>query len=214
MTDLYLHERLYRGAEAIQKLAVINIVVCGGGAIGSLLTDNLVRQGVRHLTVIDHDRIEQHNVGTQLFAQSDAGAFKAEVLKAHCWRVAGVEITAVTKWLDERTVQKFLRGAQLVADAFDNSASRRIVTEYCKAHNIACLHLGLNADYGEVRWNKSYRVPNDVLEGNACDYPLARNLILLVVAAGSESVMRYVVEERQEHYSVTLRDLKINLETE
>ncbi len=214
MADLYLHERLYRGADALQKLAAVNIVLCGGGAIGSLLADNLVRQGIRQLTVIDDDRIEQHNVGTQLFAQSDVGGFKAEVLKTLCFRAAGVEISAIAKRLEERTIQKFLRGAQLVVDAFDNSASRRLVAEHCAAHNLACLHLGLNADYGEVHWNEGYRVPNDVLEGNACDYPLARNIILLVAAVGSEVLLRYILEGTQENYSVTLKDLKINLEME
>jgi hypothetical protein len=71
----------------------------------------------------------------------------------------------------------------------------------------------MNADYGEVRWNDVYRVPADVVEGNVCDYPLARNLILLVVAAGCEAVLRYVLDGRQENYAVTLRDLKITPET-
>jgi molybdopterin/thiamine biosynthesis adenylyltransferase len=212
MSDLYLHERLYRGAPAMAALGAVKVVLCGAGAIGSLLADNLVRQGVTKLAAIDFDRVEAHNAGTQLFGQSDVGAFKAEVLKAHCFRAAGVEIEAVARRLDERTAPKLLRGAGLVIDSFDNSASRRLVSEHCRAAALTCLHLGLNADYGEVRWNEGYRVPGDVVEGNACDYPLARNLILLVVAAGSEAVLRYLLEGRKENYSVTLKDLKISFE--
>ena len=70
--------------------------------------------------------------------------------------------------------------------------------------------MGMNADYGEVRWNELYRVPKDVVEGDVCDYPLARNLILLLVAAGCEAILRYMLENKKENYSVTLRDLKIN----
>lgn len=70
----------------------------------------------------------------------------------------------------------------------------------------------MNADYGEVRWNDGYRVPQDVVEGDVCDYPLARNLILLLVAAGCEAILRHVIENIRENYSVTLRDLKINIE--
>jgi molybdopterin-synthase adenylyltransferase len=214
MTDVYLHERLYRGAEAMAKLGAVKVALCGAGALGSLLADNLVRQGVRQLTVIDDDRVEAHNAGTQLYGQSDVGAFKVDVLRAHCFRTAGVELTPLAKRLDERTAAKFLRGAGLVIDTFDNSASRRLVTEYCQSTGVAGLHLGLNADYGEVRWNEGYRVPADAVLGNACEYPLARNLILLVVAAGSEAVLRLVLEDRRENYSVTLRDLKINPEME
>jgi molybdopterin-synthase adenylyltransferase len=212
MTDVYLHERLYRGDDALAKLGAVKVALCGAGALGSLLADNLVRQGVRQLTVIDDDRVEAHNAGTQLYGQSDVGAFKAEVLRAYCFRAAGVELTPLAKRLDERTAAKFLRGADLVIDTFDNSASRRLVTEHCRGAGVAGLHLGLNADYGEVRWNEGYRVPADAVLGNACEYPLARNLILLVVAAGSEAVLRYILESRKENYSVTLRDLKINPE--
>lgn len=213
MTDLTLHEQIYRGADAIQKLGAIKVAVCGAGALGSHLVDNLVRQGVRQITVIDHDRVQSHNAGTQIYAQSDTGAYKADLLRAHCFRAAGVEITAFAKTLNEQTVNKFLRGAELVVDTFDNSASRRLVSEHCRAADIPCLHLGMNADYGEVHWNEGYRVPQDVVAGDVCDYPLARNLVLLTVAAGSEAVLRFVLEGRQENYTITLRDLHIDSET-
>ena len=205
-----MHEALYRGADAIARLGAIKIAVCGAGALGSLLIDNLVRQGARHVVAIDHDRVEAHNAGTQLYGQNDVGAFKVDVLKAQCFRSAGVEITAINKWLDERTIKKALRDAELVIDTFDNSASRQLVTDYCREQGVACLHLGLNADYGEVRWNETYRVPNDVVAQDVCAYPLARNLILLTVAAGSEAILRYVLEGWRENYSVTLKDLSIN----
>lgn len=212
MTDIYLHEALYRGPEAVKKLGQVQVTLCGAGALGSLLADNLARQGVQQLTVIDFDRIEQHNAGTQLYGQSDVGAKKVDVLKAHLYRAVGIEVTVYDRRLDKRSVKKFLRAADLVVDTFDNSISRQIVTEFCRQQGIECLHLGMNADYGEVRWNHGYRVPQDVVEGDVCDYPLARNLILLLVAAGCEAILRYVIENVRENYSVTLRDLKINIE--
>lgn len=213
MTNVYLHEASYRGPEAIKKLGQISVTICGAGALGSLLADNLARQGVRRLTAIDFDRIEEHNAGTQLYGQADVGAKKAEVLRAQLFRAVGIELTVYDRRLDDRTVKKFLRGADLVVDTFDNSTSRRTVTDYCREQHIDCLHLGMNADYGEVRWNDVYRVPGDVVAGDVCDYPLARNLILLLVAAGSEAILRCVLEGDKENYSVTLRDLKINVDS-
>jgi molybdopterin-synthase adenylyltransferase len=212
MAQFFLHEELYRGHEALERLGRVKLMVCGAGALGSLLVDNLVRQGVRHIAVIDHDRVEAHNVGTQLYGQGDVGAFKVEALRALCFRAAGVEIEAIAKTLDERSAPKLLREADVVIDSFDNSAARQIVTEQCRANQIACLHLGLNADYGEVHWNERYRVPQDVMLRDPCAYPLARNLIGLVVAIGSETIVRYVLDGVQENRSVTLCDLKINLE--
>jgi molybdopterin/thiamine biosynthesis adenylyltransferase len=212
MPDHFLHESLYRGDEALARMGAPRIVACGAGALGSHLAENLVRQGVCHLTVIDDDRVEAHNIGTQVYEEGDVGAPKADVLRARCFRATGVEIAAVTKRLTAQNVAKLLRDADLVCETFDNSASRGLVADYCRERGVACLHLGVNADYGEVRWNEVYRVPSDILAGNACDYPLARNLVLFVVALGGEAVVRFLLAGERQSYSFTLRDLAINWE--
>jgi hypothetical protein len=73
---------------------------------------------------------------------------------------------------------------------------------------LPCLHVGLYADYGEVIWDAGYRVPNDVA-GAVCDYALARNLVLLVVAIASEVILRFVLDGAQQNWSATLRDFAI-----
>jgi len=223
MPDIFYHETLYRGPEALARLAQVRLTVCGAGAVGSNLVDSLVRQGVRRVTVIDFDRVEAHNVGTQTYAESDVGAFKVEVLQAEVFRAVGVEITAIRQRLTERNVAKLLAGADpstgsgqaLVVDGFDTHASRVLVTEHCRAAGIPCLHVGLSADYAEVMWNESYRVPHDVdgAGANVCDYPLARNLIQFAVALASEAVIRFVLDGQRQSYSFTLRDLRINVES-
>jgi molybdopterin/thiamine biosynthesis adenylyltransferase len=215
MRDFFHHEAIYRGADSLERLAAVRLVICGAGAVGSNLVDALVRQGFRQVTVIDFDRVEAHNVGTQTYAESDAGAFKVDVLQAEVFRAVGVEIGVSRKRLTDRNVAKFLGGGDLVVDGFDNHESRALVTEHCRAAGIPCLHVGLSADYAEVLWNDGYRVPRDVEQEGAdvCDYPMARNLIQFAVALASEAVVRFVLEGVQQDYSFTLRDLRINLET-
>ena len=41
--------------------------MCGAGAVGSNLVDNLARQGAENLCVVDRDRVEEHNVSTQVW---------------------------------------------------------------------------------------------------------------------------------------------------
>jgi molybdopterin/thiamine biosynthesis adenylyltransferase len=213
MRDLHHHEALYRGDEALARLGEVRLAVCGAGAVGSNLVDNLVRQGFRHLTVIDFDRVEVHNVGTQTYAESDAGAFKVEVLQAEVFRAVGIEISARRKRLTEQNVARLLAGADLVVDGFDNHQARALVTEHCRANHLPCLHVGLSADYAEVFWNEGYRVPHDVGDAGAdvCDYPLARNLIQFAVAVASEALVRFVLEGRKQDHSFTLKDLQINI---
>jgi molybdopterin/thiamine biosynthesis adenylyltransferase len=208
MADKFHHEAIYRGSEQLARLANQQLTICGAGALGSHLADNLVRQGFRQLRVIDRDRVEEHNVSTQLYGESDVGAWKVEVLRQRLFRATGVEIEALRKELGERTARTLLQDGGLVIDTFDNSASRRLVQEQCRALRLPCLHVGLYADYGEAIWDERYRVPQDVA-GDVCDYPLARNLILLVVAVASEIIVRFVLAGERKDFSVTLRDFAI-----
>jgi molybdopterin/thiamine biosynthesis adenylyltransferase len=208
MAGLLHHERLYRGADAIARLAAQPLTLCGAGALGSHLADNLARQGFTRLRLLDRDRVEEHNVSTQLYGLSDVGAPKAEVLRGRLFRATGVEAEAVVKELTERNARSLLKGGGLVLDTFDNSASRRLVQETCRSLQLPCMHVGLFADYAEVIWDERYRVPPDV-GGDVCDYPLARNLVLLAVAVASEALVRAVLGGERLDWSVTLRDLAV-----
>ena len=202
------HETLYRGADVLARLGALRITLCGAGALGSHLADNLVRQGVRSLRVVDHDAVEPHNVGTQLYGNAEVGAKKADALKNRVFRACGIEIDAVAKELTDRTADKLLAGAGLVVDTFDNSASRRLVQDACRRLGVPCLHVGLNADYAEVLWDEGYRVPNDGV-ADVSDDPLARNLVLLAVAVASEVVVRYAADGTRENWTLTLRDYAV-----
>ncbi len=209
----YLHESEYRGADAIEKLATVNITLCGAGAIGSLLADNLVRQGFRKMRVIDCDRVEEHNVGTQLYDRSDVGGWKSELLRNRLFRACEAEIDAVTKRLESTNVKKFLKASDVVIDALDNSQSRQLVQDHCRASGLECLHVGLYQDYCEAIWDADYRVPSDV-GGDVCEYPLARNLVLLSVSIASELLLGFILDGEKRNLSATLKDFSVReLET-
>ena len=208
MAGKFHHEQIYRGADSLTRLADIRLTLCGVGALGSHLADNLARQGFGCLRVLDRDRVEEHNIGTQIYNEADVGAWKAEVLRNRIFRATGMEVEAVTKELGARNARTLLKGTDVIVDTFDNSASRRLVQEFCRSERMACLHVGLSADYAEVIWDEHYRVPADVL-GDVCDYPLARNLVLLTVAVASETLLRFVLDGTRQNWSVTLRDFAV-----
>jgi hypothetical protein len=101
-----------------------------------------------------------------------------------------------------------LKEPGIILDTFDNSAARRLVQDRSRAAGVACLHAGLFADYGEVIWDEHYRVPQDVA-GDVCDYPLARNLVLMTVAVASEALIRFILDGMRQDWSVTLGDFAI-----
>lgn len=210
MPGKFHHEVLYRGDPLLARLASLRIVICGVGALGSNLAETLVRQGVARLRLIDHDRVEEHNIGTQTYVQADIGQPKADALRKHLFRVAGVEAEAVRKQLTSDNARVLLKDVDLIVDAFDNSASREIVQQHARAAGIPTLHAGLFADYGEVVWDAAYRVPRDVA-GDVCDYPLARNLVIMTVAIVAEEIIRWAGEQPRQNWSLTLRDFAVRV---
>jgi molybdopterin/thiamine biosynthesis adenylyltransferase len=209
----HLHEELYRGgADALARLRDLRVVLCGAGAVGSNLADNLARQGFAALRAIDHDRVEEHNVGTQLYGENEVGVWKVEALRNRLFRATGVEIGAVRKEMTAQNAAALVKDAALVIDTFDNSASRRLVQDACRAAGVPCLHVGLFEDYCEVIWDEHYRVPGDpaaAAAADVCNYPLARNLVMLAVAIASEVVVGFALDGRRDQWSATLKDFAV-----
>jgi molybdopterin-synthase adenylyltransferase len=210
MAGYFHHESLYRGPEMLQKLSALRLTLCGAGAVGSNLADNLVRHGAGKLRVIDHDRVEAHNISTQIYVQGDVGGWKVESLRNHLFRACGVEIDPLRKMLDARNAGVLLKDADLVIDAFDNTRARQCVQDQVRAAKLPCVHVGLYADYCEIVWDEQYRVPGAPAgEIEICDYPLARNIVLLAVAVATESILRWAADGSRASFSATLRDFAI-----
>jgi molybdopterin/thiamine biosynthesis adenylyltransferase len=206
--DIFYHERLHRTEAVMARLRELPVTVCGAGALGANLTETLARQGFTRLAIIDCDRVEERNLSTQPYYRGDIGAQKAKILANSLYRALGVAVTGRAEELTAANAAKLLTGSGLVVDTFDNSAARQAVKDACTAAGIRCLHVGLAAGYAEILWNEGYRVPS-AANDDVCDYPLARNLVLLTVAVTAEVVVRFAETGEQAEYTITLDDFAV-----
>ncbi|MBD2614732.1 MAG: ThiF family adenylyltransferase [Nostoc sp. ZfuVER08] len=205
---IFFHEQLYRSNAVMAKLKNYPVTICGAGALGANIAENLARSGFEKLTVIDRDRIEERNLSTQPYYRSDVGAFKAKILANNLYRAIGTKVDAKTKELTPANVNQLLQDSQLIIDVFDNSVARQILKDYADKFSIPCLHAGLAADYAEVIWNEFYCVPSEVND-DVCDYPLARNLVILTVAVVCETIISFIATAEQRNFTITLKDLSV-----
>lgn len=205
---IFFHEQLYRTDAVMAKLKNYAITICGAGALGANLAENLARSGFGKLKVIDCDRIEERNLSTQPYYRSDVGAFKAKILANNLYRAIRIKVEAETKELTSANVAQLPKDSQLIIDVFDNSMARQAVKDYAHHSGIFCLHAGLSTDYAEVIWNHVYRVPSDA-NNDVCDYPLARNLVMLCVAVTCETIVFFIETGKQHNFTITLKDLTI-----
>lgn len=206
--SIFFHEQLYRSQQSMAKIRDYPVTICGAGALGANITETFARSGFGKLKIIDCDRIEERNLSTQPYYRSDVGAFKAKILANNLYRALGVQIEAETKRLTAANTKQRLDPSNLIVDAFDNSGSRQAVKDYCDRTGQPCLHAGLASDYAEVIWNDIYRVPSDAND-DVCDYPLARNLVLLTVAITCESAFTFIITGNLQSFTITLKDLSV-----
>lgn len=206
--SIFFHEQLYRTSEIMAKLRDLPVTICGAGALGANITENLARAGLAKLKVIDCDRIEERNLSTQPYYRSDVGALKTKILANNLYRALAVKVDGVSKELTAENAGQLLAKSALVVDSFDNSVGRKAIKDYCADATIPCLHVGLARDYSEIIWNENYRVPSPAND-DVCDYPLARNLVMLTVAVASEAIINFAATGSRENFTVTLGDFAV-----
>ncbi|HEY9903079.1 MAG TPA: ThiF family adenylyltransferase [Candidatus Sericytochromatia bacterium] len=205
---MFVREQLYRTPALMTQVKDLSVTVCGAGALGANITENLARAGFGKLVAIDRDRIEERNLSTQPYYKSDIGAYKVKILSNTLYRALGVTVDGRAKELTATNAPQLLRDTTLVIDTFDNSVARQAVKDYCKEAQLPCLHVGLASDYAEVIWNDIYRVPSPAND-DVCDYPLARNLVMLAVAVACEVLINFVASGQQQSFTVTLGDFAV-----
>ncbi len=209
--DHLKHEESYRGADLLDKLKNYHIVVCGCGAIGSNLIFNMIRQGFENFTVIDFDRIEDGNKGTQIWGKREVGAKKVQIMKNIAISTMGVNINAIDKKLTDSNINSIKWASfknPIIIDSFDNSDGRGLIANFCKEKGFDCLHIGLAEGYADIAWNEDYRIPRDVGQ-DVCDYPLSRNICMMAVIVGIETIIRFIEKGEKKNRSITLGDFKI-----
>ena len=120
--------------QALREEPTIAVVGCGG--TGAFVAEGLCRLlGDRpaKLALIDHDRVEPHNLRRQAFYAGDVGEFKAQVVAQRLSRRFGREIAYSVYPYDEsvhRDLFDFRWGARgLVIGCVDNPSARRAIAE-------------------------------------------------------------------------------------
>ncbi len=122
-------ERLVGGA-GMERLAAKRVIIFGVGGVGSWCAESLVRTGVRHLTVVDSDRVCVTNVNRQLMAtMQTVGMVKVEALRERLLSInPKAEITAVQRIYSADTADSFaLDGYDYVVDAIDSLQDKALL---------------------------------------------------------------------------------------
>ena len=121
--EIFNRAELLLGADTMERLAAVRVIVFGVGGVGSWCAEGLVRSGVRHLTLVDADIVAPTNINRQRMATvSTVGRSKVEALREMLLDInpEAVIDTIHRRYTEETSAEFDLDSYDYVIDAIDS----------------------------------------------------------------------------------------------
>lgn len=143
---IFKRMELLVGDRVMELTAATKVIIFGVGGVGSWCAESLVRSGIRHLTIVDSDRVCITNINRQLMATTKTvGRVKVEALKERLLEINPMaEIVALQKIYDETTAEEFcLSDYDVIIDAIDSLKDKALlIMEACKTEALFISSMG------------------------------------------------------------------------
>lgn len=190
----------------------MKIFICGLGAIGSNLLDQLCTMHPEiEYHAVDFDLVEERNIKTQFYFEQHVGIKKAMAIRSsihtkHSTNQISIQAypQKIMSHIDLAQIlfsRDFDPNKDLIVDCFDNIEARTYTTEI-EYKNI--LHAAFNPNlHGEITWQEQYKVPkvhkDDV---DICTNPLARPFISFFVSLLAMTIEEFIGNNEKNNYIV------------
>jgi len=142
------------GAEGQRRLLAARALVCGCGALGSVLANTLARAGVGHLRIVDRDFLELNNLQRQvLYDEEDvaAGLPKAVAAEAKLRAInSQIDIEAIVADVDHTTIGRLLQDVDVIVDGTDNFETRFLLNDAAVKFGIPWVYGGCVGAEGQT----------------------------------------------------------------
>ena len=110
-------------------------LLIAGCGIGSTIAEACVRLGFEHLTLIDKDQVEAHNLNRQDFTAADIGTQKVDALARRLLSInPSASIRAINEWVTPQNAAGFVSEADIVLDTIDFLSLEGIVALHDAGH--------------------------------------------------------------------------------
>ena len=127
---IFRRSELLLGDEAMERIAQKRVIIFGVGGVGSWCAESLIRSGIKHLTIVDSDRVCITNINRQLMATTKTvGKVKVDALKERLLSInPSAEITALQQIFTSETAESFhLEEYDYIIDAIDSLKDKALL---------------------------------------------------------------------------------------
>lgn len=162
--------RLMVGDEVFNRCQEARVIIFGVGGVGSWCAEALVRSGIGHLSIVDHDTVCETNINRQLLATAKTvGRSKVEVLKERLLEInPDLEITVFNCRYNEENADSFsLETYDFVIDAIDSLKDKahliRKTTSLDRPVLFSSMGAALKMDPFRIKKSEFWKVKGDGL---------------------------------------------------
>lgn len=154
--ERYSKQVLFRGiGEDRQRLlSEKKVLLCGCGALGTVLADQLTRAGVGHLVIVDRDFVELSNLQRQvLYDERDVEERlpKAVAAAEKLSRInSSITIEPVVADIDAGNIESLAKECDLILDGTDNFEVRFLINDTSVELGIPWIYTGCIGSHGQV----------------------------------------------------------------
>lgn len=142
------------GIEGQRRICAARVLLCGCGALGTVLADTLVRAGVGFLRIVDRDFVDLTNLQRQvLFDEQDVAEQlpKSIVAAQKLARInSQVTIEPHVADIDWRNIREFARDVDLILDGTDNFEIRFLINDLSLELGIPWVYAGCVGSHGQT----------------------------------------------------------------
>ena len=166
---IFKRSELLLGSEAMQRLASKRVIIFGVGGVGSWCAESLIRTGIRHLTIVDSDRVCKSNINRQLMATTlTVGQVKVDALRERLLSInPSADIITVEKVFNEESADTFdLDSYDYIIDAIDSLKDKALLillATKSKAKFYSSMGAALKIDPTRIRVTEFWKVKGDPL---------------------------------------------------
>jgi adenylyltransferase/sulfurtransferase len=156
LLERYVRQMRYPplGEPGQRNLVASSVLLCGCGALGSVLANTLVRAGVGHLRIVDRDFLELNNLQRQvLYDEQDVSTGLPKAIAAQKkLRVinSDVHVEAHVADVDSGNIAKFMDGVDMILDGTDNFETRYLINDAAVKHNVPWVYGGCIGAEGQT----------------------------------------------------------------
>jgi molybdopterin-synthase adenylyltransferase len=154
--DRYHRQIIYPpiGKQGQQRLLASRALICGCGALGSMIANTLARAGVGKLRIVDRDFLELNNLQRQvLFDEADVTAAlpKAVAAAEKLRRInSEIEVESVVADIDSANVLALCQGCDVLLDGTDNFETRFLLNEAAVKQKLPWIYGGCIGAEGQT----------------------------------------------------------------